>query len=166
MKKLTILIAMLMAFGGCSKETVEENQLLERNWIKYEINSQKPFTGTSVEFYESGQLSRRYNYKDGERHGLSEGWFENGSISSVVNFKNGNFHGLRQILFPNGNTNTLENWKDDELHGLVLYHRTDGEVYEARYFVDGKELQVNKAKEESGKELTLEELEEYTYIPE
>ena len=54
-----------MAFGGCSKE-VPSDQLQDRNGVKYEVNSQTGFTGSSVDYFENGQLQFKTNYKNGE----------------------------------------------------------------------------------------------------
>ena len=49
---------MLVAIGGCSKE-VPRDQLVERDGVKYEINSQTPFTGSSERYYDNGQLQSK-----------------------------------------------------------------------------------------------------------
>ena len=56
---------MLVAIGGCSNE-VSLDQLQDRNGLKYEINSQTPFTGSSVDYYDNGQLRAKQNLKDGK----------------------------------------------------------------------------------------------------
>jgi hypothetical protein len=88
-KKLTLLIAMLIAIGGCSKE-VPSDQLVERGGLKYEVNSQTPFTGTVVDYHENGQLFYKTNYKDGEFDGLHERYYKNGQLWNKENFKDGN----------------------------------------------------------------------------
>ena len=94
MKKLTILIAMLMAIGGCSKE-VPVNQLVERGGVYYEVNSQTPFTGISVEYYldtiiknefEERVLSKRTTFKNGIKNGLYESFHLNGQLKTKGNF--------------------------------------------------------------------------------
>jgi len=67
-KLLTILCLVLLV--SCSNE-VPHDQLLERQGIQHEINSQTPFTGSSVNYYNNGQLEYRENYKNGE---LDGGW--------------------------------------------------------------------------------------------
>ena len=56
MKKLTLLITMLMAISGCSNEGPT---LVERGGIYYEVDSQTPFTGSSVSYHENGQLEHK-----------------------------------------------------------------------------------------------------------
>jgi len=88
MKKLTILIAMLIAFGGYSKEA-PLNQLVERNGLNYEINSQTPFTGSAVFYHDNGQLYYKSNWKDGNQDGLWETYYRNGQLQFKTNYKNG-----------------------------------------------------------------------------
>ena len=61
-KLLTILCLVLLV--SCSNE-VPDDQLVERQGITYEINSQTPFTGSSVTYHENGQLKKRVDYKKG-----------------------------------------------------------------------------------------------------
>ena len=82
-KKLTLLIAMLMALGGCSIE-VPEDQL-----TYYEAYPGTPFTGSSAWYYENGQLEASGNYKDGKMEGLHELYYENGQLEFKGNFKDG-----------------------------------------------------------------------------
>ena len=50
-KVLVVLVVFFIA--SCSKE-VNKDQLVERNGIFYEVNSQKPFAGTVLSYYENG----------------------------------------------------------------------------------------------------------------
>ena len=79
---------MLIAFGGYSKEA-PLNQLVERNGLNYEINSQTPFTGSAVFYHDNGQLKYKWNYKDGEEDGLHVWYLENGQLQFKTNYKNG-----------------------------------------------------------------------------
>ena len=55
---------MLVAIGGCSKE-IPSDQLVERHGVTYEVNSQTPFTGATVDYHYNGQLRCILNYKHG-----------------------------------------------------------------------------------------------------
>jgi antitoxin component YwqK of YwqJK toxin-antitoxin module len=101
MKKLTLLIAMLIAIGGCSNE-ISGDQLLYRDGLFYEVNSQTPFTGSSVWYYESGQLKIKANYRKGKRHGLSEWYYENGQLQRKLNWQYGYEDGPAERYLENG----------------------------------------------------------------
>ena len=77
-----------MAIGGCSNE-VPYDELQDRDGLKYEINSQRAFTGSAVLYYENGQLGSIRNYKDGKQDGLYELYRENGELMYKTNYKDG-----------------------------------------------------------------------------
>ena len=83
MKRLTILIALLIGLGGCSKEGP---QIVERDGIYYEVDSQTPYSGSSVSYHENGQLEHSGNYKDGKMEGYAELYYENGQLKFSVNW--------------------------------------------------------------------------------
>ena len=62
-KVLVVLVVFFIT--SCSNE-VNEDQLVERNGIFYEVNSQEPFTGTALSYDENGQLRAKGNFKNGE----------------------------------------------------------------------------------------------------
>ena len=45
-----LVLTLLLILTGCTKE-VSSDKLVERYGIKYEVNSQIPFTGNSVDYY-------------------------------------------------------------------------------------------------------------------
>jgi antitoxin component YwqK of YwqJK toxin-antitoxin module len=76
-----------MLIVGCSK-TIDVDKLVERGGLYYEINSDKPFSGETVEYYENGQKSGEETYKDGNLR-KETWWFENGQKGSELTFKDG-----------------------------------------------------------------------------
>jgi antitoxin component YwqK of YwqJK toxin-antitoxin module len=71
------------------KKEVLSYKLVERQGVIYEVNSQTPFTGSSVDYYENGELQSRENYKDGEKDGLWEWFYKNGQLEERINYKDG-----------------------------------------------------------------------------
>ena len=66
------LLPILFVFiiTSCSKE-VPSSQLVERNGLTYELNSQEPFNGISVE-YEGNELREKLTFKKGKLSGPFE----------------------------------------------------------------------------------------------
>ena len=62
MKQLLTILC-LVFLVSCSNE-VPPSQLVERQRIKYEINSTTPFTGSSVSYHDNGQLKEKINYDE------------------------------------------------------------------------------------------------------
>ena len=102
MKKLypTLILTILFFLVGCSttidfkikfgkKDPVDFNSLLERSGIYYEINSEKPFSGSVFDKYESGQYSMKGFIKKGNLDGDWTKWYGNGQKSYEGTYKDG-----------------------------------------------------------------------------
>jgi antitoxin component YwqK of YwqJK toxin-antitoxin module len=61
-----------------SNEEVTPDQLVGRLGITYKINSTTPFTGSSVDYHDNGQMSSGGKYKDGKRYGIFESFDKDG----------------------------------------------------------------------------------------
>ena len=116
MKQLLTILSLVLLVS-CSNEVneVPSVRLVERNSITYEVNSETPFTGSSVVFYENGQLRFRENYKDGKLDGLWEWFHENGQLKSRGNLIDGDLEGLYEIFDEDGKLTKTETYKDGEL---------------------------------------------------
>ena len=150
-KLLTILCLVLLV--SCSNE-VPSDKLVERQGIKYEINSTTPFTGSSVSYYENGQLMSKHNYKDGERDGLSEWFHENGQLLDRENYKNREREGLSESFYDNGQLDDKTNYKNngkfegiwerydekgkDVSNDSYRYYDDSGQLKESGQYINGK----------------------------
>jgi antitoxin component YwqK of YwqJK toxin-antitoxin module len=70
MKLLILLITVFLI--ACTDNTIDESELVVRNDIHYQINSNKPFTGSVTSYHENGQKKNMVTYKRGLKDGLSE----------------------------------------------------------------------------------------------
>ena len=107
---LTILCLLILSSYSHSEE-ISLDQLVEKDGIYYEVNSNTPFTGSVMEYYENGQLKSRENFKDGKEEGLSEYFYENGELEFGGNLKEGKEDGLWEIFYENGQLKSRENYK-------------------------------------------------------
>jgi antitoxin component YwqK of YwqJK toxin-antitoxin module len=80
MKKLLLLPILFLSLIStpCLSETMGE--LVKRDGIYYKKFSDTPFTGKTTEYYDSGQLKIKVNYKNGEREGDETSYYENGQL--------------------------------------------------------------------------------------
>ena len=101
MKKLPILLCVFL-LSACAPSEVPYDKLLERNGLKYEINSQTGFTGVATVYYENGQLDTKATYKDEKPNGLNESYYENGQLHYKSTYKDGKRHGLSEDYTENG----------------------------------------------------------------
>jgi antitoxin component YwqK of YwqJK toxin-antitoxin module len=100
--KYLIPFLSLLVLTACAKPEVLADKLVERNGITYQVDSDHPFTGRSVRFYENGQLENRTNYEDGKKEGLSVWFWKNGNLGQRGNLKDGKKNGLLETFDKNG----------------------------------------------------------------
>ena len=70
-------------------QTVDASKLVRRDGLRYEGDSETPFTGVEVEKHESGQKLSETTYKDGKREGPFNAWHENGQKAYEGMWKDG-----------------------------------------------------------------------------
>ena len=64
---VTLFCALVLLVAGCgSEKAIDFGQLVERDGIYYEVNSEVGFTGRAVTTYENGQKKSESYYKDGK----------------------------------------------------------------------------------------------------
>ena len=136
MKQTLALVLLVFGIVGCSKE-IPSDQLVERQGIYYEVNSQTPFTGRVVSYHENGQLEAKGNFKDGELHGLMESYHENGQLWIKRNYKDGELHGLMESYHENGQLLKRANYKDGEIDGLLEVFDKEGNPTKIEVWKDG-----------------------------
>ena len=68
MKHLILITLTSMLLVACTQEpvVVPFDSLQDRQGIKYQVNSQEPFTGIAESYYENGQLESKDCYKNSE----------------------------------------------------------------------------------------------------
>ena len=88
MKKLypILIISLLFLLVGCSTDFTT---LQKRGDTYYEINSEKPFSGSVFDKYESGQYSMKGFIKKGNLDGDWTKWYGNGQKSYEGTYKDG-----------------------------------------------------------------------------
>jgi antitoxin component YwqK of YwqJK toxin-antitoxin module len=89
------------AQGGTSRE-VERNNLIEREGLTYEINTEKPFTGIAVAYWPNRKKKEAHEFLNGKQHGKSTFWYENGKKSQEDEYRNGIRHGRLTMWYENG----------------------------------------------------------------
>jgi len=144
MKKLILILPLLIV--GCSKE-INSDQLVERNGIIYEVNSQIPFSGREVHYHENFQLQGKGNFKDGERHGPLEYYYENGQLEAKANYKDGELNGPLENYHENGQLEAKANYKDGELNGLWESYYENGELVSKYCYRNGENLDMSNCEE-------------------
>ena len=109
-------------------QTVDISKTVERGGLRYEINSETPFTGVVVvSKYENGQKAQETTYKDGKLEGLVTKWHENGQKEEETTYKDGKIEGLSTAWYDNGQKRSEYTYKD----GIFVSKRN--------WYIDGNE---------------------------
>jgi antitoxin component YwqK of YwqJK toxin-antitoxin module len=90
---LFIYFSLLVSKGIRQDISIQENQLLRKNNLVYQVGSSIPFTGQSiVSEYSSGRKQQIFRYKDGELY--RSVWYAlNGEVRLTENYRDGILHG-------------------------------------------------------------------------
>ncbi len=81
MKKSLIALCLILVLSCSGAYEVHEDKLVERQGIKYEINSTVPFTGIEIVDYRLiGEGITKKEYKDGKLDGFWESYYSNGNL--------------------------------------------------------------------------------------
>lgn len=90
---LFIYFSLLVSNGISQDISVQENQLLRKNNLVYQVCSSIPFTGHSiVSEYSSGRKQQIFRYKEGELY-RSVSYALNGELRLIENYRDGILHG-------------------------------------------------------------------------
>ena len=163
-----LLILCLSAAVGCQEQTIDRDQLVERDGLFYEKFSTEPFTGkvtgktvgrmseglfkglVSV-FDEDGQLSAQMVQKGGVLHGEYSEFFPNGQLQKRGQLKNDLQDGLWELFSESGVMLAAMSFEDGKLHGLVTHYRETGVVESSQEFKNNVEHGEYREYWESGK---------------
>ena len=144
MKKLPVLLCVFL-LSACAPSEVPYDKLLERNGLKYEINSQTGFTGVATVYYENGQLDTKATYKDGKLNGIYEEYYEDGQLSWKQTYKDEKPNGLNESYYENGQLHYKSTYKDGKRHGLSEDYTENGQVYPMCY-KNGEKVDISRCK--------------------
>ena len=84
---------LLVLIVACSKP-IDENALIDKDGMKYQQDTQKPYTGEMYELYNNGIKKVEGTYKDGRKIGLWKEWYNTEEKMYELNYKDGGKDGL------------------------------------------------------------------------
>jgi antitoxin component YwqK of YwqJK toxin-antitoxin module len=106
---------MLVVGFSPGQEPIDESTLVSKDGLYYAPGSDKPYSGESVLYYESGQKMSEGTWKDGKEDGLWTGWYENGQKMLEGTYKDGESAGKWTYWHSNGQKSWEETYKDGGL---------------------------------------------------
>ena len=101
---------------------------------------QKPFTGTTIDYFEDGRKMCEVSFKDGRMHGVARSWHQNGTKSDETHWLNGARHGKSCDWFENGEVKVEADFEygvlmkktewDAEGNVIKRFERQDDSLYQ------------------------------------
>ena len=112
MRNFVYIILLLALLTGCEKSVT---YLEDSGGVKYEKNTEEPFTGKYVKFYQDGQKKLEEHYNNGKKEGLWTSWKTDGTKEFQLHFKDGKKDGLWTQWDEDGNISETRTYKNGEL---------------------------------------------------
>ncbi len=136
-----VVLAAILVVAGCGKQkVVDESKLVERGGLKYEVNSEKPFTGKAVEYWSNGQKKSEDEYQDGKENGKGIAWFENGQKLVEMELRDGVKNGKEICWYENGQKCQEAEYRDGKANGKVIIWSKNGQKMSESEWRDGTEV--------------------------
>jgi len=130
-----ILLIFTISCKPASKEILQYYTSGEVSRKHTEINGKKE--GQMTEYYKDGSRMGERLFVNDEQVGKTIYYYPGGQLKEVVYFVHGKMNGGDTIFYDNGQTQFLRNWKDGKLDGYIRKWDVDGKVvYEAKYAND------------------------------
>lgn len=130
----------MLAVIGCGGKVVDVSNLVERDGLLYEVNSEKPFSGTSVSYFPSGKKKIVARVRKGKLNGKATSWYENGQIEMEEDeYRNGKLTGMRIKWFENGQKNCEVEYRDGNPDGRYIGWYENGKKQSRGKFRNGKQ---------------------------
>jgi antitoxin component YwqK of YwqJK toxin-antitoxin module len=79
-------------------------------------------------WFQSGQKSYNFTWKNGKLDGFSIGYFETGELSSFEHYQNGYLDGISIMFFKTGDPKIQLEFKNGKLHGQTLSYYSPGNL--------------------------------------
>ena len=137
MKQSLLIITALMLIVGCSKP-INEDSLIDRNGVKYQQDSQKPYSGKVFRLYDTGENKNEGSYKNGKQDGLFTSWYENGQKSSERTYKDGELDGKLILWYEDGQKKKEGTYKYGEIDGKWTFWDMNGQKEGENTYKDGE----------------------------
>jgi uncharacterized protein len=114
--------------GGGEQKIISES---------YYINGK--LNGTSIRYWQNGDVETMSEYIDGKMHGVHKRWTKNGTLIEKVCYKMGMKNDETKIWHPNGQLKSRALYVDGSLHGVYQEWHDDGSIAKETTFVRGKQ---------------------------
>ena len=104
--------------------------------------------GEQVNYYSTGELMAKMNYKEGLLEGEYATYYQNGNLKYRCNYKNDERNGLAQWWREDGTIDSAQEHLDGEKHGFCRYYDESGSLKTERYYEHGEEIKIKDSSED------------------
>jgi len=94
------------------EEVIDYKQTVVRGGLKYEVNSEGPYTGKIIKYYPNGQKQREEECLNGTSHGKQTRWDESGQKKEEAEWRDGKQHGKTIWWYGTGQKWREYEWRD------------------------------------------------------
>jgi len=138
MRSVSILAVLIAIFAmGCGQKVVDIDQTVVRDLIRYEVNSEEPFSGKIIGYYPNGQKIAESEYRAGKKHGKSIEWYKNGQKKFEIEYRDNKRHGQGVWWHSSGQKYAAVERRDDKYHGKVASWYENGQKQMEGEYRDG-----------------------------
>ena len=109
-----------------------------KNGLVYQLNEPEPYSGWIKELYDSGQVKRLAQAKEGKEDGLWMEWHENGQKSQEGIWEDGKQNGLWMEWYEDGQKSYEGTWEDGKKNGLYTDWHKNGQRRSKSTYKDGE----------------------------
>ena len=150
MKQTLLIITALMLVVGCSlkmipvieepvTKPIDGSILVWRDGGLYAPDSDKPYSGEAVWYYDNGQKKLEATYKNGKKDRKYTSWYENGQkwyegYIETINDTTAVLNGLYTLWNENGQKEEEQTYKNGERDGKWIYWYENGQKMIERIF--------------------------------
>ncbi len=119
--------------------------------LRASIDNNKKYNGVYEEYFQSGKIRIKTNFKDNEKHGRYTKYYEDGNIEQLEVFKNGKNDSISTYYYPNGQVEKIKSYKNGIESGAYRAYNKDGQLLQEYNYVDGEKSGVQKVFHKNGK---------------
>ena len=125
----------------------DRKTIVKEGWNPPQVNPLNPAAQQR-----GGQQAYKWNYVNGQKHGVQEGWWDNGQQRYKQNIVNGQFHGVQEKWYPNGQQHIKWNYVNGQKHGLQEDWYRNGRQWYKENYANGQFHGVQEAWFENGQQ--------------
>lgn len=135
-----LIIVFAFLLSACSEDReVSYLSLVFRNGIAYEVNSNIPFNGKTIDRFPDGQIGMVFVFDDGKKT-FTEDYYRNGQVQETKNYTAGILNGTSKAYYENGQLRYKGSFKNGKQDGPWEQYRFNGQIwYKGSYKNDKKQ---------------------------